>query len=410
MDKTSTTRCPRCRRDIQPDWLSCPYCRASLQTHTTRGKRPKTVRLLVGVIVVLLILLLAVGGMGAWWYFLRPSIAGGAPVNSDRQIAVTGQGATPSVLPTVRTSATRQATATIARGTLILDPALVSLSVSSDKLAENGGSVIVTAHLSRVNASDVSVHLEFSGSAKAGKDDYTVSSNVIIIPAGTTSSNSLITGIRDSDIEGDETIIIKIGAVDNAARSDMAHVTVTIVQSNPGPNLILVASPVTIAEAGGQAQVTLVVSEAHSEDIGINLSFGGSAKFGSDYHSDSRFILISAGNRTGTPATITGLPDNVVEGEEVIRVSIESITSGSHDTYVCSKSSATGQSIPSDRAQLGSAALNEQRAGCLVVDFRTIIIKENRNNKRRSISSVITGAGLHSHVIWRPYLSNRPSI
>ena len=259
----------------------------------------------------------------------------------------------------IKASATPQVTAPVVQDTPLSDLPLVSLSLSSDTISEDGGIATVTAQLSRVNESHVNVKLEFSGSALGEGHDYSVSSNIIMIPAGNRSGNSLITGILDSDIEGDETVIIHIGEVDNAAREDGEQVKITIVQTNPGPNLVLVASPVTIMESGGQAQVTLVVSETLSADITVNLSFAGSAEYGTDYYVDSRFILIPAGSRTGTPSTIVGLPDNIVEGEESIRVSIENIISDSHDTYVCSEVQEDGVSIIADSGDLGSAALNQ---------------------------------------------------
>lgn len=386
MEETKNARCPRCQRDIQIDWLACPHCRTYLQTYTTRGKRPRLMIILVGVIVLLLLLLLGVGGYGAWWYYVKSPMTKINPMQtSEPTIIVETLLATP-IAPEIAASSTLTVTAPVVQVTRLSDLPIVSLSLSSDTISETGGSTTVTAQLSHVSESNVDVKLKYSGSATGQGKDYSVSSNIITIPAGSIRGNSLITAIPDSDIEGEETIIINIAEVDNAAPEEGSQVTTTIVQTNPGPNLILVVSPVTIMESGGQAHVTLVVSETHSSDIGINLSFAGSAAYGKDYHADSRFILISAGSRTGTPAIITGLPDNIVEGEESIRISIESITSESHDIYVCAHVDEDRMQILGDSVQLGSAALNQLRAGCLVVDFRTIIIDENNKNRGRSIS------------------------
>lgn len=356
-----------------------------------RDNRFGLVSLLVVVIVLLLVLLLGVGGWGAGWYYVRPSMTRVTPMQAATQTAVLGLTVRTPVPSELVANATSQAPAAVAQGTSVADLPLVSLSLSSDTIEEDGGIVTVTAHLSRVNETDVSVKLEFSGSATGERDDYTVSTDTIIIPAGSRSGNTLITAVGDTDMEEDETVVINIGSAVNAARGDGSQVTATIIQSDPRPlSLVLVTSPVTIMESGGQAHVTIVVSEPRSGDIGVTLSFAGSAEFGSDYYADTRFILIPAGSRTGTPAVITGLPDKIVEGEESILVSIESIRSESDDVYICGEVEEGGRWIPGDRDQLGSAALSERRAGCLVADFRTIIIYDGHITRGRSVSDVDT--------------------
>lgn len=351
-----------------------------------RNKRFGLIRLLVVVIVLLLVLLLGVGGLGTWWYYVRPSRTGAVPIQAGKQTAVTGLAVRTPVPSEVVASATPRPTPVVTQAIPVVDPPVVSLSLSSDTIEEAGGRVTVIAHLSRVNESDVSVSLEFGGSATGERNDYTVSTDTIIIPAGSRRGQTIITGVADSDMEEDETVMINIAGAMNAARGDGSQVMATIVESDPGPNLVLVASPVTIMESGGQAYVTIVVSEPSSGDIGVTLSFAGSAEFGSDYYADAQFILIPAGSRTGTAAVVTGLPDNIVEGEEAILVSIESIRSESDDIYVCGQVEEGGRSRLGDRVQLGSAALNVGRAGCLVVDFRTIIIHEGGKTRGRSIS------------------------
>ena len=396
MDEMPNSSCPSCKRGIQPNWLACPRCGTSLQTSIVGNKKPRLIRILVSVIVLLLLLLVGLGGLGAWWYYERSPMTVVDPIQGGEPTAITDTELLNPVPLEVEASGTPQVTALMVQDIPLSDLPLVSLSLSSDTISEDGGTAKVTAQLSGVNESDVNVKLEFSGSANGGGHDYSVSSNIIIIPAGSISGNSLITGILDSDIEGDETVIINISEVDDAAQEHREQVKITIVQTNPGPKLLLVASPVSIMESGGQAQVTLVVSETLSADISVHLSFAGSAEYGTDYYVDSRFILISAGSRTGTYSTIVGLPDNIVEGEESIRVSIGNIISDSHDTYVCSKVDEDGVSIIADSGDLGPAALNQRRAGCLVVEFRTIIINENQNNRDRSISDgvLVQSSGL----------------
>lgn len=406
MDKTPTSTCPSCATEVHLDWLACPHCRAILHTSAVRNRKSRLISILVGVIVVLLVIL---GGLGAWWYYMRPATmvatplstdepsvsgvaTGATPVPTDELITVTVMAVKTPVPSVVVPSATPQATAALVQETAIADPALVSLSLSSDTIVEDGDSVMVTAHLSGVALLDLHIKLELSGSATGqridytpGTDtftdpadlhlalkssgsatgkrvDYTLSADTIRIPSGGRSGYVLLTGEPDSDIEQDETVVIAIGDVANPWRSDGSQVMITIVQTEPIPSLVLVTSPVTIAESGGQAEVTIVASEPTSEELGVTLSFTGSAEFGRDYDTDTQFVLILTGSRTGTLATITGLPDNIAEGEEAIVVGIEKINSESYGVYrICGKVSA-----------------GQWRDACISTDFRTIIIREDR--------------------------------
>ncbi|MBE9146905.1 DUF4347 domain-containing protein, partial [Planktothrix mougeotii LEGE 06226] len=84
----------------------------------------------------------------------------------------------------------------------------VNLGISPQSLTENE-TLTVSAVLSSVTNQDVSIHLGFLGTAQKNVD-YTVSSNVIVIPAGSTSGSITLSTINDNLLEENESIIVDL--------------------------------------------------------------------------------------------------------------------------------------------------------------------------------------------------------
>jgi hypothetical protein len=103
----------------------------------------------------------------------------------------------------------------------------VTLSLSDTSLVEAGGVATVTATLSAGSDEDVTVDLDFSGTA-TNVDDYTASGSQIVIVAGATFRSITLTGVDDTLNETDETIIVDITGVTNGTESGMQQVTVVI--------------------------------------------------------------------------------------------------------------------------------------------------------------------------------------
>ena len=407
MNETPNTTCPHCNRDAQV----CPHCLAPLRTTDARDRRSRLINLLVAVNVLLLLILLGVGGFGAWWYSTRPLTAEATPIQVHEPTAVPGfalKTPAPSVVvPSATPQATTQSTAELLQTAPTAIPPSVNLSISNRTIEEGGASTTVTTWLTRIHESDVSVKLVFSGSAQRARDvgstwsatgqraDYTLNTDTINIPAGNKSWTTQITATADSDFEEDETIVINIGTVTNAVRGDVSQVIVTIAQTEPPPILMLVSNPIVIREDGEQAQIAVVSSASISVDFEVDLFFKGDAMLGRDFHADGRSILISAKSQTGTPITITGMPDNTVEHEEIILIGIERIATENYAVYHCNKVD-NEPDLLGDRWQPGESAVNlagmehssldVPRPACLVTDYRTIIIREARIPSQENVS------------------------
>ena len=78
--------------------------------------------------------------------------------------------------------------------------------------------VEVAVRLDRVTSGDLTVGLDFSGTATRERD-YAVGADALTVPAGSVSTSTAIDIYRDFDAEGDETITVALGAVAGGARA-----------------------------------------------------------------------------------------------------------------------------------------------------------------------------------------------
>lgn len=90
-----------------------------------------------------------------------------------------------------------------------IEPTLIEINVSSSNLTENGGVVVLEAVLNANASEQITIPFTISGTAQINTD-FSVSSNQLVINAGSNTGEITLTGIDDTMIETIETIIIKI--------------------------------------------------------------------------------------------------------------------------------------------------------------------------------------------------------
>jgi hypothetical protein len=207
----------------------------------------------------------------------------------------------------------------------------VTLALTGSPLAENGGVATVTASLSAATTVPVTIGLGFTGTAINGTD-YSPSANSITIAPGSTSGTATLTGLGDTLTEGNETAIVDITTVTGGTEATPQQVTATITDNPPAvPNVTLALTGSPLAENGGVATVTATLSTATTVPVTVGLGFTGTAVNGADYIPSANSITIAPGGTFGT-ATLTGLNDALVEGNESIIVDATTITGGTEAT------------------------------------------------------------------------------
>ncbi len=205
-------------------------------------------------------------------------------------------------------------------------PVSVSLSVSTNSMAETAATNTITATLDAATLKDVTVNLAYTGTATNGTD-YTSQSNTIVITAGQTSNTTTLTITPDTIIESDETIIVDIDSVTgaNASENGTQRQTVTILDDESTTVTLSVANT-DIAETGGSSTITATLPKTTFEDVTVNLELSGTATT-ADFTLASSTITISAGQTVGS-TTLSANSDTDVEGNETVIVDVLTVSGG----------------------------------------------------------------------------------
>ena len=103
----------------------------------------------------------------------------------------------------------------------------VTLSLDNANIPEASGVATFTATLSEITGEEVTVNLDFTGTATL-TDDYTRSGTSIVIPAGQLSATASVTAVQDVVDDDAETVIVDIMSVVGGSENGTQQQTTTI--------------------------------------------------------------------------------------------------------------------------------------------------------------------------------------
>lgn len=171
--------------------------------------------------------------------------------------------------------------------------------------------------------SALTVFFTRSGTAQVGggAPDIPNLGSSVIIPAGESSASVTITPLQDNLVEGDETVILTINPNLSYVVGTPDRATVTIVDDPAIVNIT--ATDADASEAGLNPGVFIFTRAGGNiaASLTIGLSRTGTAGNNVDFAIISGLVTIPA-NQTSATVTITPLPDNNVEGDETVILTI----------------------------------------------------------------------------------------
>jgi len=219
---------------------------------------------------------------------------------------------------------------------------------------------IITFEIEEALDEDIVVDYNVAGTAVLG-EDYTASGTTIVIPAGETSVDLVLSTIDDNTLEGDETIIVELSTSFGCDEEFTQEVEVIIQDSDP----LIVSDDVTI-QAG--------------ESANLSATGGGFSYFWSPIES---LTGASTANPVATPTETTTYTCTTVLGDCVYMESVtvfvggggceaEAGTLSATEPYYCSGASisvsATGFATASSTQ---AYVLTLDNAGFTIVDINT---------------------------------------
>ena len=183
-------------------------------------------------------------------------------------------------------------------------PPNVSLSLNNTSFLETADTTTLTASLDAVSSREITVNLNFAGTATLGTD-YTLNNTAIIIPAGETESSITLTGNPDAIAEGNETINISIDSIVNGTEAETQTVTATLIDNNT-PQVVVTPTNLNIKE-GETTNYTVELATQPNEPVTI------AVETGSQVEAVSPITFNETNWNIPQAVTVTAIDDNVIE-------------------------------------------------------------------------------------------------
>ncbi len=247
-----------------------------------------------------------------------------------------------------------------------------TVSVASASIAEGGaGTTDLVFTISASEASDSAITLTYAtsdGTAIAG-NDYTETSDSVVIPAGSTSATITIPVIGDTVYEGDETLTLTLTAATGATLAN-ATATGTILNDDNEPSVSIANASVAEGNSGSTDLIfTLTASGTSDTDISVTYeTTAGTATAGTDYSETSGSAVIPAGS-TGATITIPVTGDKVYEADETLTLTLKAATGATLSTASATASGTIQNDDSAPSVSIADSSVVEGNSGSTSLVF-----------------------------------------
>ncbi|RNC85300.1 MAG: YHYH protein [Balneola sp.] len=209
--------------------------------------------------------------------------------------------------------------------------ASVTISASSTELTEGDDDITITVQLSALNISGGSLDISYSvsGTATSGSD-FTALSGTVTIDENESSATFDISIIDDSDIEGSETITLRIIGMnlpEGVSLGTEREVTITIQDNDEEPfsaEVEILSSITALSEGDGNVTITVELSESNTSGGSLQIPYtvSGTATSGSDFTALSGTVSIDEDESSAT-FDVSIIDDSDIEDSETIILEID---------------------------------------------------------------------------------------
>ena len=218
-----------------------------------------------------------------------------------------------------------------ATNTLVSDDnASLSVAVTTHASEDNDTNGVFTFTLSEDVDQDVIFTYSIDNTSTANDPaDYAVlDSSPVTITSGDTTATVRIDPEADTDIEGDETVIITITSVTAGPASISSTDTATMaIGDNDTPTISVVANDNGSETGPDNASFTINISSAAVGDVVVAYTLTGTAVNGTDYNNLSGSVTIDNATTSET-ITIVVSDDTITEDNETVIITLDNVTSG----------------------------------------------------------------------------------
>ena len=206
------------------------------------------------------------------------------------------------------------------------DSATVTIA-NTTNAAEPAANGVMTLTQTAVSSQNTVISYTVGGTAISGAD-YTALSGTVTMLAGATTATISIPVLDDAIVEGGETVTVTLTSVTSGLATLGATLIATNTIADNDAATVSIANGTDRTEGGGIAGNLIVTQTAvSSQDTVVSYTVTGTAAAGTDYAALFGTITIPAGSTTAQEFVLH-INDAVVEGNETIIVTLNSVTSG----------------------------------------------------------------------------------
>jgi hypothetical protein len=240
-----------------------------------------------------------------------------------------------------------------------------TLQITGGASVSPGGTVTLTVTANQAPLQNTQVALSFGGNASAGTD-YMVPDPVVTLDAGATSATVTLTTEQTSTIKPNDYIVVSI--TQNPSQYSVGTSGSTVVTINGSLTLptVTLTSATTYLQKGEPYPLSVTLSQAISQPVTINLSYGGTAQLGVDYTQLAGVLTVPAG-QTALSVQIPTVTDNLVEPNRVLTVSLAPGSSYQIGSPSSASVTITSQVVPKLSIAATTASVPQGGAATFVI-------------------------------------------
>jgi len=219
-----------------------------------------------------------------------------------------------------------------------------------------------TVTLSATSTTDTVIAFTVGGTATSGSD-YTDFGSSVTIPAGQTSATVTITTLADDLVEGPETITVQLESITSGNTGYELPTTVSTITLNDAETVSIAGTSDGDEDGPVDGAFAVTMSGTSTAATVVEFMVAGTAAPGTDFTALSGTVTIPAG-QTSVTIPVPVLQDSVVESDETVIVTLDSVTNSSLDatdnTSLTISTTADSASIEiEDRTSVDIAAAND---------------------------------------------------
>ena len=207
-----------------------------------------------------------------------------------------------------------------ASATVILIDNETGVSIAASGSSMEDGLSLGAFIITRTGGTAANLAVNFSVGGTAGGGDFNALVAPVIIPAGTNSVTLLVAPLDDAAPEGNETVVVTLGAGAGYTVTSPNSATVLILDDEPGVSVV--ASDASAYEAGGNGAFTVTRTGATNTALTVLYSVGGTAGNGIDYAALNGFVSFEAGQKFAD-ISVVPVNDADTEGNETVQVTLQ---------------------------------------------------------------------------------------